>query len=354
MAQTFDIRFARVAGLVAMFEAPTNSFRWTGAGRLSIDPQGISIAVKRGLLSLLARNRTQRIPSASLKEVFREGDALRLEFATDDSARASLLFWAHDRDVAAQIVRLMPTSRTVELEENSSQRNFRLNWRAITLLVAVLAATMFGVTAIRTERAVGPAGEIVTVARTPPASEPGTRLAETQAVASQAPASTTSTKLPAAGANPSSPMRAREIVIPVYQNRPTQVQPEAKTPELVAAVTNDPDTLASAAALEAITTQPTAPAPIIFRVRVSADGIVPIVPGMASYQAAREQMRLFIEESQRGLWWEMTVRIHNSPDFDDPALWPLRDAELAASRASRTYDGEFAQMLTARVYQYVN
>ena len=51
-----------------------------------------------------------------------------------------------------------------------------------------------------------------------------------------------------------------------------------------------------------------------------------------------------------------------------PALWPLRDAELAASRAWRNYDEsyrgsglgnesaelEFAQKLTARVYQFVD
>ena len=37
MAQTFDIRFAKSAGLAGLFEAPANEYRWKGAGRLSID-----------------------------------------------------------------------------------------------------------------------------------------------------------------------------------------------------------------------------------------------------------------------------------------------------------------------------
>src|SRR5688572_32865876 len=84
MAHTFEIRFARSAGLAGLFEAPGNSFRWKGAGRLSIDAQGISIAVKRGLTNLLSRRRSHRIAAAELTEVYREGDALRLEFGSDN------------------------------------------------------------------------------------------------------------------------------------------------------------------------------------------------------------------------------------------------------------------------------
>ena len=62
MAQTFDIRFARSAGLAALLEAPENRFRWKGVGLLRIDAQSISFTVKRGLLALFAGNRTRRIP----------------------------------------------------------------------------------------------------------------------------------------------------------------------------------------------------------------------------------------------------------------------------------------------------
>ncbi|MEO8062605.1 MAG: hypothetical protein ABI821_07635 [Pseudomonadota bacterium] len=147
MAHTFDIRFARSAGFAALLEAPTNSFRWTGSGRLSIDAQGVSVAVKRGLLSLLARNRKRRIPAADIKEVIREGESLRVEFTTSgESAPASLLFWARDRDTAAQIVSLLPTTRTVELEHstNPRQKKFRSHLRAwaMTAIVCALGATL--------------------------------------------------------------------------------------------------------------------------------------------------------------------------------------------------------------------
>ena len=119
MAQTFDIRFARSAGLAALLEVPENAFRWKGGGLLRIDAHGISIGVKRGLLALLGGKRTQRIPTENLRAVYREGDALRVEYQSGESARVVLPFWADDRDIAAQIVRLLPTSQTVEIEHET-------------------------------------------------------------------------------------------------------------------------------------------------------------------------------------------------------------------------------------------
>jgi hypothetical protein len=85
MAQTFDIRFAQSAGLAALFEAPANEYRWKGAGRLSIDASGISIAVRRGLMTLFARAQSRHIATNSVIEVYREGSALRLEFSTQEA-----------------------------------------------------------------------------------------------------------------------------------------------------------------------------------------------------------------------------------------------------------------------------
>src|SRR6185295_2898179 len=135
MAHTFDIRFVRSGGLAGLFEAPANSFRWKGAGRLSIDAQGISIAVKRGLLSLFPGSR--RVAAAELTEVMREGDALRVEFTTGNTARAVIPFWVRDANTAQEIVRLLPTNRTVELEHDAAgvaRISFRVDWRALALL----------------------------------------------------------------------------------------------------------------------------------------------------------------------------------------------------------------------------
>ncbi len=317
MAHTFDIRFARSEGLAALFEAPTNSFRWAGNGQLSIDGQGISVAVQRGLLSLLVRNRIQRIPTANLKDVFREGDALRVEFATLESPRASLRFWARDRETAAQIVQLLPTSRTVEIEENPPAGRFRLNWRALTLSGAALAAFVFGGVILR-EKMVAVPGSGTASTRPSQNASPAPGANETPAATAQKSAGSLAAKLPGAAA-----------------------------PEEVAPATSGP---------------------LVFEVRVRRGGIVPLVPGMYSYEAARRQMRLFIEESVDGQWWGMTVRIQHSLDFHEPGLWPLQEAELAAARAwldyFQFYQGsglddayaqrEFARMLTRRVYQYVD
>jgi hypothetical protein len=139
MAHTFEIRFARNAGLTGLLEAPANSFRWKGDGRISIDAQGISIAVRRGLLTLFAP-RTRRIPAEQLTEVYREGEALRLTFITPDASRTTLPIWAKDRHAAAEIVKLLPTAHTVELEDSPpAGRGYRLDRPLLWTTVVVVA-----------------------------------------------------------------------------------------------------------------------------------------------------------------------------------------------------------------------
>src|SRR5690349_11341380 len=147
MTQTFDIRFARSAGLAALLEVPGNVFRWKGGGHLRIDPHGISIGVRRGFLALLGGKRTQRIPSEQLRAVYREGDALRVEYQSGETARVVLPFWAGDRATAAQIVRLLPTSHTVEIEHSTDTTRAakpRADWRVLLLAGVVLALTLAG------------------------------------------------------------------------------------------------------------------------------------------------------------------------------------------------------------------
>lgn len=145
MTQTFDIRFARSAGLAALMEVPGNVFRWKGGGRLEIDTHGISIGVKRGLVALLGGKHTHRIPTEKLRAVYREGDALRVEYQSTETARVVLPFWAGDRDAAAQIVRLLPTRHTVELEHSTdatSPEKPRADWRLLLSVGALLAVLL--------------------------------------------------------------------------------------------------------------------------------------------------------------------------------------------------------------------
>jgi hypothetical protein len=158
MAQTFEIRFARSAGFAGLFEAPANSFRWKGAGRLSIDAQGISIALKRGLLNWSWRARSRRIDAERLTEVYREGDELRLEFATDQSPRNQLPIWASTTGAAAEIVSLLPTRHTVELEHSTGSTHvYRLDQRLMYSLLAAVAVLLLGALLLQRQLAPIPA-----------------------------------------------------------------------------------------------------------------------------------------------------------------------------------------------------
>ncbi|MBC8025805.1 MAG: hypothetical protein H7Y89_07430 [Steroidobacteraceae bacterium] len=141
LTHTFDIRFARTAGFAAWLEAPANRFRWKGAGRLSISSDGITIASRRGISSLFRLAPSRRIPAGDLKEVYREGAALRFEFATAESAREVVPLWVKDRETAANIVHLLPTTRTVELEESHSRAapRARIDRRVAVALLAGIA-----------------------------------------------------------------------------------------------------------------------------------------------------------------------------------------------------------------------
>jgi len=136
MSQTFAIRFERDAGLAGLLAAPENSFRWKGAGTLRIEREGISFAVKRGLLWLFPLER--RVAATSLEEVYREGEALRLTFTDPDAPRATVSCWAENADTAGKIVELLPTRRTVELEHSTRAAQpgrARYDRRALLLLL---------------------------------------------------------------------------------------------------------------------------------------------------------------------------------------------------------------------------
>ena len=105
MTHTFDIRFERSAGLGALLAPPENSFRWKGAGKLRIERDGISFAVKRGLLALFPL--TRRVSAGQLKDVYREGDALHMTFTTAGSPQARVSCWAADASTAASDPQLL-------------------------------------------------------------------------------------------------------------------------------------------------------------------------------------------------------------------------------------------------------
>ena len=387
MAQTFDIRFARSAGLAAMLEAPSNSFQWTGNGSLSIDAQGISIAVKRGLLSLLGRNRTRRIPAADLWQVFREGEALRVEFATNDTTRASLRFWANDRDTAARIVHLLPTSRTVELEESAAVGGFRLNRRiaavlglALAVIAAVIAAISFDHPRLTTSA--GAASREVAAFEPEPIQQPllttdaaATPLVDEPAVRAPLPVIRPEVYAPdgTAGTGGTTSDTATRDITSTLDGIPSPAGTGLADPEPQLSLT------ASQLSLDV--------PPIVQAPRVPAEpavtdpSVTPIPHGTSSFNRALRQLAIFGAESDDLLaeydddlnrfragqigelaflmrlavlekrWLGVTYRIQDAEDFADPLLVDLRATLLACARERRYFLTSFSKGTSTRDQQ---
>jgi hypothetical protein len=319
MAHDFDIRFARSSGLAAFLEAPENSFRWKGNGTLRIDAQGVSIKVKRGLLTLLGGNRTRRIDAADFTDIYRERDALRLEFNTPGDRHAAMRFWARDRNAAAEIVRLLPTRRTVEIDETlaGEPNRFRIDGRFVAVTLATLVLAAIGMGALARFYAMPTLEPEIST----PVEEPARTVPMEDGGA--LPVGIPTSPQPAPGA----------LKLPF----PVPTEPVNTIPDVVAEVINEPRMVAPR----------DQPEIRILRVPMT-DGIVPIVPGEVAYDAARAQLDFFLRASNdlqgqylygrttqsdlESQWWELTQSIYNSSEFDDPSLRALIDAELAASQ----------------------
>ncbi len=91
-----------------------NVLGWIDAGTVLLDQHGIRVNAKR--LTLLGLRRTSRlIEGAAIREVYREGAAIQIDLQAD-GRRSTCRFCAADARQAAEIVRLLPTSRTIELD----------------------------------------------------------------------------------------------------------------------------------------------------------------------------------------------------------------------------------------------
>jgi hypothetical protein len=308
MAHTFHIRFARNSGLAALLEAPANSFHWKGSGRLSIDNEWLVFARSRQFPWSFGRL-LRRVPAAALAGVYREGDSLRLEFS--GSPRLVVPIWARDHQDAAEIVRLMPTDRTVELDGVSPQAKPASSRRVgivlvavVSLIVGVLARSMFeNREAIRELPAA--AMEVT------PASIP--EIASSPSIASTGAAKSAASLGAGADAAASPAMR---LATPA-----TQV--DSVTGEFEAA----PDT------------QPTGsnalhPSTSIAPGEQDNEAAVPRSDFFRAESAALQSEYVYGRTSTADLerrWWALSVRLYNSPEFDDWRLRPLIDAQLGVS-----------------------
>jgi hypothetical protein len=280
MANTFDIRFAKSAGLLALFEAPVNRFRWKGAGRLSIDAQGVSIAVRRGLVNLFSRQRSHRIAPGELTDVYREGEALRLEFGPADQ-RQVLPIWAAGHGAAEQIVKLLPTSRTVELEHATGKtRTFRFDWRVVAWLAALVIALAAAAVSLR-------------------------QFAGSAPLAIAAPPATAEPALPAA-VEPAAERRSAESSIEQILAREGLIPIPPGTP-----------------AHEVARRQQ-----LIFESEVAVL--------RAQYLQLQTNPTVAALEAMQPRWWAVALRIETSEEMSGPAFMGFREAQLAVISSWRS------------------
>ena len=337
MAQTFDIRFARSAGLAALLEAPENRFRCKGVGLLRIDAQSISFTVQRGLLALFAGNRTRRISAENLKAVYREGEALRVEFQTDETARMVLPFWAGDRDIAAQIVRLLPTSQTVEIEHSTDVTNSgkpRADWRALLTIGVALIVVVAGLWSVY------PSSDLPVAATPAPVRDRATPF--------ELP-----TQIPMPDATASlddSPALAVEAPQPTLES-----------------TRSDPTALPEFLQPSPVVLPPLLPLPLPRDYVNSADFVIRIERDTAAYHVARTELASFEQEANQlearwdslhdsfranaitadafatklgeleMRWWDLTFRVFDNQALAAPALLDLRATMLAAARLWRGF-----------------
>ena len=110
----FPVRFSPTSGLMSLLRRPQNSYHWIGIGSLLVDEYGVRVTARR--LTLLGAFRTVLfILPTEIREVYREGDSIRIDLQTG-TRHDFFRFWAEDAAAAAEIVRRLPTSRTLELE----------------------------------------------------------------------------------------------------------------------------------------------------------------------------------------------------------------------------------------------
>jgi hypothetical protein len=301
LIHTFDIRFARSAGISAWLEEPVNRFRWKGAGRLSISRDVITIAARRGLASLFRHSPPRRIAAADLREVYREGAALRLEFSTEESVREVLPLWVDDRDTAASIVKLLPTTQTVELEDAPARATPRVRWdRGLLATLSVLVATLAGLAWILTR------------------DEPVT--------ASAAPAF-------ARGATDSAP------ATPVLTNDILVVQPTAESLLGTPLRPVPAGTPASEAGRRAFTQFDAQAQDLLLHYqRARAD-----LEAGALTHAKFAEVLASIEPG----WWNVTFRLLETDGLADPALAELRATMLASARNWRGFLASYAEGMKA-------
>jgi hypothetical protein len=114
-APQFAVQFSRPRA-ASRPDSRTNTFRWTGPGTIHILERGLLVLTRRRS-PLGFRTADERfVPASEICEVFRDGDSVRVDLRDDARNTAFFQFWTGNPAIAGTIVRLLPTTRTIEYE----------------------------------------------------------------------------------------------------------------------------------------------------------------------------------------------------------------------------------------------
>jgi len=119
-APEFQVKFSRPADFASRPESRPNSFRWSGSGTIHLMERGVLIIARRR--SALAFHTTEQrfVPAAEIWDVYREGNSVRVDLRAASQQRDYFQFWTADAATAGTIVRLLPTTRTIEYDGHSA------------------------------------------------------------------------------------------------------------------------------------------------------------------------------------------------------------------------------------------
>jgi hypothetical protein len=114
-APEFQVRFSRPTES-SRSDSPSNSFRWSGTGTLHILERGLLVIAKRRFPMGFRSSDERFFAAFEICDVYREGNSVRVEVRSHSPGRDFFQFWADDAATAGTIVRLLPTTRTIEYE----------------------------------------------------------------------------------------------------------------------------------------------------------------------------------------------------------------------------------------------